>query len=114
MTAPSQPAYKPLADNAGEMWRQFVAFNQAVFETDTAIDKKHKELIAVAVALATQCEGCLDAHSHAATSAGASAAELAEVVHIAAALRSGAAVVHGLRHVMPRAADSGKSRPQRP
>lgn len=59
------------------------------------IPKKYKELMAVAVALTTQCAYCIEIHGKAARDAGASDAELAEVVHVAAALRAGAAMTHG-------------------
>jgi AhpD family alkylhydroperoxidase len=93
-----------LAEHAPAMWRRFGGYNQAVLDGDTAIPKKVKELIAVAVALTTQCEGCLDGHSKAAIAAGASAEELAETIHVAAALRAGGAISHGMRFVMPHTA----------
>jgi len=62
---------------------------------DGAISKKHKELIALAVALTTQCPYCLEVHRNAAKAAGATAEELAETVFIATALRAGAALTHG-------------------
>ncbi|GAB6899320.1 carboxymuconolactone decarboxylase family protein [Kineosporia succinea] len=93
--------FTALAEHAPQMWCRFGGFNQTVLEGDTAIDKKTKELIAIGVALTTQCDGCLEAHSAAAVAAGATPAELAETIHVAAALRAGGAFVHGMRHVMP-------------
>ena len=55
---------------------------------------KYKELIAVAVAVTTQCAYCIDLHAIAARRAGASEAELAEATMVAAALRAGGAVTH--------------------
>ncbi len=66
---------------------------------DGAIPKKYKELIAIAVALTTQCPYCLEIHEKHAIEAGATQEELAEVTFVAAALRAGAAVVHGT-HLM--------------
>ena len=63
------------------------------------IPKKYKELIALAVALTTQCPYCLEIHRDHAIEAGATQKELAETTFIAAALRAGAAVVHGT-HIM--------------
>jgi AhpD family alkylhydroperoxidase len=51
--------------------------------------------MALAVACTTQCPYCLDVHTRNARRAGATRAERAEVVFIAAALRAGAAVTHG-------------------
>ena len=55
---------------------------------------KYKELIAVAVALTTQCPYCIDIHTGNARKAGATETELGEAAMIAAALRAGAAVTH--------------------
>ncbi|WP_261166583.1 carboxymuconolactone decarboxylase family protein [Microbacterium sp. Marseille-Q6965] len=79
----------------------FAEFNAAVFRDGTALDRKTKELLAVAVALTTQCQGCLRAHTRQAVRAGATQAELAETVHVAAALRAGGAMFHGGSFVMP-------------
>ena len=53
------------------------------------------ELIAVAVAMTTQCPYCIDAHVKKAKAAGATDAELTEATLVAAALRAGGAVTHG-------------------
>lgn len=70
---------------------------------DGAISKKHKELIAVGVALTTQCGYCLEVHRKAAIAAGATEQELAEATFVAVALRAGAALTHGT-HLMADAA----------
>jgi len=62
---------------------------------DGAIPKKYKELMAIAVALSTQCPYCIEVHRQQAIVAGASETELAETVHLAAALRAGGAITHG-------------------
>lgn len=76
--------------------RSFVALKAASERSDGAIPPKYRELISIAVALTTQCSYCIDAHTKNALGAGATREELAEVVFIAAALRAGAAVGHGL------------------
>lgn len=74
----------------------FDAFDSAVFARDgRAVPLKFRELAAVAVALTTQCAYCIDHHTAAAEKAGASAAELAEIAWVAAALRAGGAYAHG-------------------
>ena len=52
---------------------------------DGAIPKKYKELMAVAVALTTQCPYCVEFHRQGAVNAGATPEELAETIHVAAA-----------------------------
>ena len=85
------PAQGKLAPEASKAYQ---AFNQAAL-ADDVIPKKYKELMAVAVALTTQCPYCIEVHKDAAVKAGASEAELAETTFVAAALRAGAWVVHG-------------------
>ena len=85
-----------LAELAPIEAKAFLAFNAAVERADGAIPPKYRELIAVAVALTTQCAYCLDVHTRRALSAGATRDELAEATFIAAALRAGAAIGHGL------------------
>jgi AhpD family alkylhydroperoxidase len=54
-----------------------------------------KELMAVAVALTTQCPYCIEIHSRRAKDAGCTEAEIAETVMVAAALKAGGAITHG-------------------
>ena len=82
------------AELAPEAFKAFVAFDAAVVK-DGAIPVKYKELIAIAVALTTQCPYCIGIHTKNAKAAGATEAELAETTLIAAALRAGAAMTHG-------------------
>ncbi len=84
---------KKMESLAPEAMKAFWAFDKAAV-ADGAIPVKYKELIAVAVALTTQCPYCIDIHSGNARKAGATDAEIAEAAMIAAALRAGAAVTH--------------------
>lgn len=83
-----------LGQLAPEATGAFWAYDKAAL-ADGAIPKKYKELMAIAVALTTQCPYCIEAHRQAAVKAGVTEQELGEVVHVAAALRAGAAVTHG-------------------
>ena len=78
---------------APSVMKAFWAFDKAAV-AEGAIPVKYKELIAVAVALTTQCPYCIDIHSGNARRAGATEAELAEAAMVAASLRAGAAVTH--------------------
>jgi len=72
----------------------FKAFDAAAF-AEGALPVKVKELIAVAVAVTTQCPYCIEIHTKKAKAAGASENELAEAVLVSAALRAGGSVTHG-------------------
>ena len=78
---------KTLGEKAPEAWKGFLAFDQAAL-ADGVVPKKYKELIALAVALTTQCPYCLEIHRGAALKAGATEEEIAEVTFVAAALRT--------------------------
>jgi len=84
---------KKLQTLSPEIMQAFFAFDGAVFK-DGAIPLKYKELIAVAVAVTTQCPYCIDIHAKRAKEAGASEEELAETTLVAAAIRAGGAVTH--------------------
>jgi AhpD family alkylhydroperoxidase len=86
---------KKLAELAPQAMKAFEAFNDAAL-ADGAIPRKYKELMAVAVALTTQCPYCIEIHTRKAREAGATEAELAEATLVTAALRAGGAVTHGL------------------
>lgn len=74
----------------------FVAFDNAVFASEgRAIPLKYRELIALGVAMTTQCSFCIDAHTKGALKAGANDTEIAEAAWVAAALRAGGAFTHG-------------------
>lgn len=62
-----------------------------------ALDAKTRELIALAVAVTTRCDGCISSHSAAAQKAGATEEEVAEALGTAIALNAGAAYVYSAR-----------------
>jgi len=78
---------------APDLMKAFWAFDKAAV-ADGAIPVKYKELIAIAVALTTQCPYCVEIHTGNARKAGATDAEITEAAMVAAALRAGAAVTH--------------------
>ncbi len=79
---------------SSETTNAFWAYDKAAL-SDGAIPKKYKELMAIAVALTTQCAYCIEIHRQQALKAGVTEQELAETIHVAAALRAGGAITHG-------------------
>ncbi|MFT6407245.1 MAG: AhpD family alkylhydroperoxidase [Arenicella sp.] len=59
-----------------------------------ALDAKTKELIALAIAVAARCDGCIAFHTHDALKAGASAAEITDVLGVAIMMGGGPSVVY--------------------
>jgi AhpD family alkylhydroperoxidase len=84
---------KKMDENAPAAMKAFWEFDKLAYEPG-AIDGLHKQLIALAVALTTQCPYCLEVHRKAALNAGATEQMIAETAVIAMAMRAGAAVTH--------------------
>lgn len=61
------------------------------------LDGKTRELIALAVAVTTRCDGCITTHVDAALKQGADREEIAEALGVAVALNAGAAMVYSAR-----------------
>jgi AhpD family alkylhydroperoxidase len=85
---------KKFSELAPDAFEGFMDFDKAAFQ-DGAIPVKYKELMAVAVALTTQCPYCIELHAQRAKKAGATEQELGEATMVAAAMRAGGAVAHG-------------------
>jgi AhpD family alkylhydroperoxidase len=85
------PQLKALAPHT---MHAFETFDRAAMAPGS-IPRKYKELIALAVALTTQCPYSLEVHRRNAINAGVTEAEMAEAIFIAATMRATAAIAHG-------------------
>jgi AhpD family alkylhydroperoxidase len=94
-----------LAPATHEAWD---AFGRQVF-ADGALPAKTKQIIAVALAHATQCPYCIRGHTKLARRAGATPEELMEAVWVAAEMRAGGAYAHAT--VMLSALEEEEGRP---
>ena len=74
----------------------FVALDRGANKT-THLDAKTPELIAVAIAVTTRCDGCIGVHTDRAINAGATREEVAEALGVAVALNAGAALAYSAR-----------------
>jgi AhpD family alkylhydroperoxidase len=84
---------KKMNELAPQAMKAFWEFDKLAL-AEGAIPVKYKELMAVAVAVTTQCPYCIEIHSGNARKAGATEAELTEAAIVAAALRAGGALTH--------------------
>ena len=62
-----------------------------------ALTKREKALIGIAVAHAVQCPYCIDAYTKACLEEGMNLEHITEAVHVAAAIRGGASLVHAIQ-----------------
>ena len=88
--------FPTIADNAPGLGEKFFAWYNAVF-ADGALSAREKSVIALAVAHAVQCPYCIEAYSKDALEKGCDLDQMTEAVHVAAAIRGGASLVHGVQ-----------------
>jgi len=79
-----------------KMGTKFFDYYAEVFK-DGALSSREKALIALAVAHATQCPYCIDAYTSTCLEKGYEKEEMMEAVHVAAAIKSGTALVYGVQ-----------------
>lgn len=99
MDALREPAAK-LRSMIPDVYAGYTATHRAVF-TDGALDRRTKELIALAVAVATRCDGCIASHARGAARAGATPEEVAEALGVTILMQGGPGTVYA-----PRALDA--------
>ena len=88
--------FSEISRGAPELAKKFFDWYGAVF-AEGALTVREKSLIALAVAHAVQCPYCIDAYSTDALKQGSNLDEMTEAVHVAAAIRGGASLVHGVQ-----------------
>jgi AhpD family alkylhydroperoxidase len=79
-----------------QVWAGFTALNQAAM-ADGLLPVRIKELMALAIAVVEQCNGCIAYHARAAARRGATPAEVAEALGVALLMGGGPASVYGPR-----------------
>jgi len=87
---------KALRSASPDVWAGFGALHQAAV-ADGALPAKIKELMALAIAVVKQCDGCISYHAKAAVARGATAEECAEALGVALLMDGGTASVYGPR-----------------
>jgi AhpD family alkylhydroperoxidase len=79
-----------------ETYAGFGALHTAAM-SEGALPTKTKELIALAIAVVEQCDGCIASHSRGAAKAGATKEEVAEAIGVTFLMAGGPATVYGPR-----------------
>jgi len=88
--------FPEIGKESPELWNKFLDWYNAVF-AEGALTEREKALIALAVAHAVQCPYCIDAYTQASLEKGSNLEQMTEAVHVAAAIRGGASLVHGVQ-----------------
>jgi alkylhydroperoxidase/carboxymuconolactone decarboxylase family protein len=79
-----------------ELGEKYFEYYGSVFK-DGALTAREKALIALAVSHAEKCPYCIDAYTADCLKKGADEEQMMEAVHVAAAIRSGVTLVHGVQ-----------------
>ena len=87
---------KTLRTASPDVWAGFGALHQAAV-ADGVLPAKVKELMALAIAVVKQCDGCIAYHAKAAVARGATAEDCAEALGVALLMDGGTASVYGPR-----------------
>lgn len=90
------PRFGEMGKNAPGLWAKFSEWYGAVF-AEGALSEREKCLIALAVAHTVQCSYCIDAYTQASLEKGSNLDEMTEAVHVAAAIKGGSSLVHGIQ-----------------
>ena len=85
-----------IKDFQPELAEKFFSWYGDVFQ-EGALTAREKSLIALAVSHAVQCPYCIDAYTKDTLQKGCDEAQIMEAVHVAAAIRGGATLVHSVQ-----------------
>jgi len=98
LTGELSPAIKELRLGAPDAMKGFSALAKAALEAK-ALDTKTKELIAMAIAVATRCDACVGFHAEAAVRQGATRDEVMETMAMAIYMGAGPSVMYAAQAI---------------
>ncbi|MEZ5093821.1 carboxymuconolactone decarboxylase family protein [Nocardioides sp.] len=78
------------------VYEGFAATHHAAL-ADGELDTRTKELMALAISVVQQCDGCIASHARGAHRAGATAEQVAEAIGVSILMAGGPATVYGPR-----------------
>jgi alkylhydroperoxidase/carboxymuconolactone decarboxylase family protein len=88
--------FSEIGKHCPDLFEKFMAWYQAC-QQDGALSRREKALIGLAVAHALQCPYCIDAYAQSCLESGSNLEQMTEAIHMASAIRGGAALIHGLQ-----------------
>ncbi len=89
----SIPEFAKLTPDSLKGYQTLSSANSA----NSKLGEKTRQLISLAVAVTTRCDGCITFHTEAALKAGATREEIAESLGVAMAMNAGAALIYSVR-----------------
>ncbi len=88
--------FPSVGEDSPELWDKFIEWYGSVFK-EGALSAREKALIALAVAHTVQCPYCIDAFTNSSLEKGSNREQMTEAIHVAAAIKGGASLVHGVQ-----------------
>lgn len=88
--------FSKISEFGPDLSKKFFDYYGEVFK-DGALSAREKSLIALAVSHTVQCPYCIDAYTTDGLEKGINEKQMMEAVHVAAAIRGGASLVHGVQ-----------------
>jgi AhpD family alkylhydroperoxidase len=98
LTGELSVALREVRTGAPDVMKGFSAIAQAALKAN-ALDTKTKELIALAISVATRCDGCIGFHAEAAVKQGATRDEIMETMGMAIYMGAGPSVMYAAQAV---------------
>jgi AhpD family alkylhydroperoxidase len=86
--------YARMAEVVPEVTASYAALHRSAM-AEGALTTKTKELVALAIAVTRQCDGCIAAHARSAARRGATAQEVAETIGVCILMNGGPGTVYG-------------------
>jgi AhpD family alkylhydroperoxidase len=90
------PQHRALRQQIPGVYQGFAEMSNATFESG-ALERKVKELMALAIGVVQGCDGCIASHARAAARAGATKEEAAEALGVSILMHGGPATIYGAR-----------------
>ncbi len=90
------PKFGNITEWQPELGKKFFDYYDEVFKPG-ALSAREKSLIALAVSHTIQCPYCIDAYTSGSIKTGADEEQMMEAIHVAAAIRGGSSLVHGVQ-----------------
>lgn len=90
------PLTRDLRRAIPDVYASFRDLHHAAF-TPGALDTRTKELIAMAISVIEQCDGCIASHARGAAKAGATRQEAADAIGVTILMNGGPATIYGPR-----------------
>ncbi len=91
-----RPQHRDLRQAIPDVYAGFGELSKAALAPG-ALETKTKELIALAIGVIHECDGCIASHAQGAARAGASRQEAAEAIGVTFLMKGGPATIYGAR-----------------